>query len=302
MNIGHSSSIGTLPSSHGDNNQAVLRPGAGRPLLDSTQLLSGHPMSSLGLEIRHQYPHPKQYTNKAHYFGNTAPVYEELIANATTYHHRFHDPLAFENRHRDVITAAPHAFRKPRATAELRAATTDMYGNPLTRLPHIMRPRTKPNTPAVSQSTLTAPVVAVGTGQQSPMSTGEFNSRARTASDASGRLSRGNSTPALETGTETGNRMSRAMSTPALGAIIENQHGTMPMPIPLDAAFSEEIDIDELVAAQAQPMVRSQRLTKSTSLPKLKRPKWQRLSKSNLGFPEFTTELRKSGPYKLSTA
>jgi hypothetical protein len=294
MDAGNSSSTTSLLTKDGNNSQVIIQPGAGRPLLDRTQQVAGHPLSNLGQDRHHQYPHPKNYKNKAEYLGNTTPVYEELIKNSTTYHHRFQDPLAFENRYRDLYTAAPNVFRKPKPTPELRCVTADMYGNPITRLPHLMRPRTKPNTPVDGQSLAS---YAPGTGAvtvpfaQSPMSTGEFNSR------QGKRLLRASSTPLL--GASGKNSMSRGAS--SQGQYLEAIEETQPISKGLlESAFNEAIDIDELVASR--PIPRSQRLTKSASLPRLKRPKWQRLAKSNLGFPPFTTELRKQGPYKVATA
>lgn len=240
--------------------------GKGKNVLDTTGLYDGHPFSSTQTRLAHQYPNPKAYTDKAEYFGNTHQVYEELSNMVKSYHHRYKDPLAFENRHRDVYTAAPNAFRRPKGTSELRCATSSMWGNPLTKLPHIMRPRTKQTTPAgVSQSQMPYQqnVLAPGDGGpglQDSLLASQFSS------------------------------MGGRQSPTTLGLIPEEREGAAEREkdgVLRGASNMMMMQSSASAMELMQQSTRKERLNKSQSLPKMKRPRWTRLAKTNIGFPSL---------------
>ena len=259
-------------------------------------------MSSNNNRLAHIYPNPKVYKDHASYFGDTHQVYEELSVGVKSYHHRFQDPLAFENRHREVYTVAPNAFRRPKATGELRCATADMYGNPLTQLPHLMRQRSRASTPAQPQfqsqasppslvpvatsttlqmaidSEMFAPSQFSSHGRQSP-TTLDHIPLSRAMSQGAGAVPPGQSS------------ISRSISQggndflPHDGAL---QRASNMIPMASQSSGASPIDFGESnMKGSGTPGAPQRILSKSQSLPRMKRPKWTRLSKTNVGFPAF---------------
>ena len=286
----------------GTNGQSAIAIGQGKNALDITGLFDGHPMSSINNRLAHIYPNPKVYKDRASYFGDTHQVYEELSNGVRSYHHRFQDPLAFENRHREVYTVAPNAFRRPKATGELRCSTADMYGNPLTQLPHLMRQRSRAQTPVTPQfqsqaSPTLAPVVTTSATMQIAVDSELFA--------PSNFSSHGRHSPTTLDHLPQGQSISRSMSQGAVpqGQSIPRsisqggnefrsrdgllQGGSNIIPMVSQSSGGSPIDLGLSNVKDNGIPGNPPRISKSQSLPRMKRPKWTRLSKTNVGFPAF---------------
>lgn len=100
--------------------------------LATTIMFDTHPIvrkSSIDYDM-FEYPHPKAYKSKpAHVIQNGLP-FDELSGLVRSYHHRFKDPMAYENRHKVVICAQPTAFRRSKSHVEIRSLNLDTYGKP----------------------------------------------------------------------------------------------------------------------------------------------------------------------------
>ena len=276
----------------GTNGQPGIAIGQGKNALDVTGLFDGHPMSSTNNRLAHIYPSPKVYKDRATYFGDTHQVYEELSNGVKSYHHRFQDPLAFENRHREVYTVAPNAFRRPKATGELRCSTADMYGNPLTQLPHLMRQRSRANTPAQHQfqSQATSPSLApVGTTTTMQVA---VDSELFAPSQFSSPQGRHSPTTLEHIPIPQGHSISRSMSQggndfhPRDGAL-QGASNMIPMVSQSTRISAIDFGVSNVKGTGTPGQPQQRVLSKSQSLPRMKRPKWTRLSKTNVGFPAF---------------
>lgn len=115
-----------------DQGSAILpniNPNRTRFALAATTLCNGHPFSDSSSQHNHEYPHRKAYQSKSTtHIPNTAP-FEELTGAILSYHHRFKDPMAFENRYKEVIDSRPNAFRKVKSADEITSSNRDMFGN-----------------------------------------------------------------------------------------------------------------------------------------------------------------------------
>ena len=100
--------------------------------LATTIMFDTHPIvrkSSIDYDM-FEYPHPKAYKSKpAHVIQNGLP-FDELSGLVRSYHHRFKDPMAYENRHKVVINAQPTAFRRSKSNVEIRSLNLDTFGKP----------------------------------------------------------------------------------------------------------------------------------------------------------------------------
>ena len=98
--------------------------------LTATMLCDGHPLSSSPSSRNvHEYPHPKEYKQKQSHHVETRLNFDEFSGPVRTYHHRFKDPMAFENRYKEVMTADPNSFRKSKGNGEIKSANLDSFGN-----------------------------------------------------------------------------------------------------------------------------------------------------------------------------
>jgi hypothetical protein len=99
-----------------------------RSILCATELCEGHPISNRRSSPQHEYPKPKQYQRTQS--KDNSQVFEEMTGAVRSYHHRFSDPLAFENRHKAVIDEEPDAFRRTKVSGDIKSSTLDSFGNP----------------------------------------------------------------------------------------------------------------------------------------------------------------------------
>lgn len=114
----------------GNNEVALSSSIRSRSALEATQLCESHPLSNNKSSLRHEYPQPKAYKATLQHFIENRPVFEEMTGSITSLHHRYKNPLAFENRHKKVFEEDRDAFRRYKANADITSATLDMFGNP----------------------------------------------------------------------------------------------------------------------------------------------------------------------------
>jgi hypothetical protein len=101
-----------------------------RSTLGATQLCESHPLSTNESSLRHEYPQPKAYKVNSQQFIENRPVFEEMTGSVKSLHHRYNNPLAFENRHKKVFDEDNDAFRRSKASTDITSATLDIFGNP----------------------------------------------------------------------------------------------------------------------------------------------------------------------------
>ena len=115
-------------SSESNAFDAHINASRSRFALAATALCDGHPMSSALRNDLHEYPHPKAYKARSVHFIENRLQFEELTGAVLSYHHRFRDPMAFNNRYKKVIDRQPDVFRKVKSTEEIGSSNRDMFG------------------------------------------------------------------------------------------------------------------------------------------------------------------------------
>jgi hypothetical protein len=127
-----------------------------RSTLGATQLCEGHPLSTNKSNLRHEYPQPKTYKVTSQLVIGNRPVFEEMTGSVKSLHHRYNNPLAFENRHKKVFEEDNDAFRRSKASTDITSATLDIFGNPkvsnVSKDERIQQGITRRNTAALSNN------------------------------------------------------------------------------------------------------------------------------------------------------